>query len=114
MTTRVLAFVSDLMDRSRISAALGDDHEVHFVRDTHAIADHADVRIVVIDLGAFASCVGPARAALGPEARIVAFGAHVDDARLRDATTAGASNVLPRSRFFRNVRIAALGPLTDR
>jgi hypothetical protein len=39
---------------------------------------------------------------VAPDARIVAFGPHVDDAGAEAATAAGADAVLPRSRFFRD------------
>lgn len=102
------------MDRSRISAALGSDHDVQFVRDPRAIAAATDITAVVLDLAHFDSCVGPVRRALGSAVRIVAYGPHVDATRLHDAVRAGATEVFPRSRFFRDVRNAALGLLTDR
>jgi hypothetical protein len=43
--------------------------------------------------------LGALRAA-APEARILAFGPHVDDDRLEAARAAGADLVLARSRFF--------------
>ena len=92
---RVVALVADLMDRSRLSAAIPD---VAFASDAAACAG-ADV--VVIDLARHADAVAAARAA-APGARIVAFGPHVDDDLLTDARTAGADVVLPRSRFFRD------------
>jgi DNA-binding NarL/FixJ family response regulator len=92
---RVVALVSDLMDRSRISAAA---HEVEFVRTADAAAG-ADV--VVIDLARFADAVAAVRA-VAPAARVVAFGAHVDEALLDHARQDGADHVLPRSQFFRD------------
>ena len=95
MTGRVVALVSDLMDRSRISAAL---HEVEFVSDETA-ADGA--ALVVIDLARHAGAVAGVRQRC-PTARIVAYGSHVDAAALEAAQAAGADAVLPRSRFFRD------------
>jgi hypothetical protein len=40
--------------------------------------------------------------AAAPDARIVAFGPHVDTALLEQATRDGADAVLPRSRFFQD------------
>ena len=68
---RVVAITTDLMDRSRISGAIDG---VEFARDAAACAG-ADV--VVIDLARSAALVAPVRAA-APDARIVAFGPHVD------------------------------------
>ena len=92
---RVCALVSDLMDRSRIGGAISD---VEFVRDAAACAG-ADV--VLVDLARFGSEVGAARKA-APDARLVCFGPHVDEAAAEAAVSAGADVVMPRSRFFRD------------
>ena len=60
---RVVALASDLMDRSRITAAI-------------------------------------------PDARIVAFGPHVDEDATAAARAEGADVVWPRSRFFRDPHAA--------
>ena len=91
----IVALVSDLMDQSRIRAALSD---VRFVREAAAVAG-ADV--VVVDLARFGDRIAGVRAA-APSARIVAFGPHVDDAGLAAAADAGADTVVPRSQFFRD------------
>ena len=83
------------MDRSRIGGAISD---VEFVRDAAACAG-ADV--VLVDLARFASEVGAARKA-APDARLVCFGPHVDEAAAETAVSAGADVVMPRSRFFRD------------
>lgn len=88
----VVALVTDLMDQSRIRAAVPD---VGFARDP-ARAAGADV--VIVDLARFGDRVAEVRA-LTP-GRIVAFGSHVDAAGLAAARTAGADIVLARSRFF--------------
>jgi hypothetical protein len=95
VTGRVVALVSDLMDRSRIFAALP---EVEFVNDA---ASGEGAAFVVIDLARHADAVADVRR-LCPEARIVAYGSHVDEATLEAARIAGAEMVLPRSRFFRD------------
>jgi hypothetical protein len=99
VTGRICALVSDLMDRSKMSAAVGD---VAFVRAAGACA-HADV--VVIDLAKFGDQVAAVRAA-APHARIVTFGPHVDDVAADAAAAAGADAVLPRSKFFRDIPAA--------
>jgi hypothetical protein len=90
---RIVALTSDLMDRSRISSALDG---VEFARDVAACAG-ADV--VVIDLARDAALVGAVRAA-APDARLVAFGPHVDTEVLDQANRDGADVVMPRSKFF--------------
>jgi hypothetical protein len=92
---RVCALVSDLMDRSRVSGAIED---VEFVGDAAACSG-ADV--VVVDLTRAGDQVAAVRAA-APDARLVAFGSHVDEASAEAARAAGADVVLPRSRFFRD------------
>lgn len=99
---KIVAFTTDLMDRSRISAAV---QGVEFARDAVA-AEGADV--VVVDLARDASLVAAVRAA-APTARIVAFGPHVDTAVLDRADRDGADRVLPRSKFFQDPA-AALSP----
>jgi hypothetical protein len=92
---RVVALSSDLMDRSRLTAAIA---AVSFASGT---AECADADIVVVDLARFASEVDELRRAL-PDARIVAYGPHVDEQAAADARAAGADLVWPRSRFFRD------------
>jgi hypothetical protein len=92
---RVVALTTDLMDRSRITAAVDG---VQFARDPSGCAG-ADV--VVIDLARGSALVAAVRAA-APDARIVAFGPHVDTDVLDQASRDGADTVLPRSRFFQD------------
>ena len=92
---KIVAITTDLMDRSRISGALDG---VEFARDATACAG-ADV--VVIDLARDAGLVGAVRAA-APDARLVAFGPHVDAEVLEQARRDGADVVLPRSKFFQD------------
>ena len=101
---RIVALVGDLMDRSRLSAALGD---VTFAANRAACED-ADV--VVIDLGRHAALVTAVRAA-APSAWLVAYGAHVDDDVLARAAADGADVVLARSRFFRDPGGAVTRPV---
>jgi hypothetical protein len=98
---RVCALVSDLMDRSKIGAAVAD---VTFVRTAGACAD-ADV--VIVDLARFGDQVSALRAAL-PSARLIGFGPHVDESSAEAARIAGADTVMPRSKFFRDIA-AAIG-----
>jgi DNA-binding NarL/FixJ family response regulator len=91
----VSALVTDLMDRSRLSSAI---EGVQFT-----LADDAD--IVIVDLAKGVGQVAAVRAS-HPNARIVAYGPHVDDASMEAAKQAGAETVLPRSKFFRDPRAA--------
>lgn len=95
----VVALVGDLMDRSRISAAIPG---VAFAAEVDACVG-ADV--VVVDLARHADHVAAIRAR-APRARIVAFGPHVDEALLERARKDGADAVLPRSQFFRDPEAA--------
>jgi hypothetical protein len=94
---RVLAFVPDLMDRSKLGAG------VEFVRTIDELADAEPGDVVLIDLARAASLP-----VLADGVRSIAFGSHVDDERLAAARAAGIDDVLPRSVFFR--RAAAPTP----
>lgn len=96
--TAVYALVGDLMDRSRIQSGLG--RTVGFVRRVEDLAG-SDADVVLADLR---SVPHPERLrALLPDARIVAFGSHVDEEVLEAARRAGLDEVLPRSVFFRRL-----------
>ena len=91
----IVALATDLMDRSRITAAIAG---VAFARD---VAGCAGADVVIVDLARFASEVGELRHAV-PDARIIAFGPHVDEDAAANARAEGADVVWPRSRFFRD------------
>ena len=97
----VVAFVPDLMDQSRVRAALP---HVTFARAPDQAAGAA---VVLVDLTRFVGRLGEIRAA--SSARIVAFGPHVDDVLLAEARAAGADVVMARSRFFRDPAAAVTG-----
>lgn len=108
---RVVAVVHDLMDRSRLVAALP---EVEFVGDTEALDTAGPADVVVIDLRRVdAGAITSARAAQ-PSAHIVGFGPHVDAEALRAARSAGADAALTRSVFFRDVAAAVRPGATGR
>jgi len=90
------------MDRSRIGGAI---EGVEFVRGA---ATCAGADVVLVDLARFGAEVGAVRKA-APNARVVGFGPHVDEASAEAALDAGADDVMPRSRFFRDPA-AALRP----
>ena len=103
----VLAFVDDLMDRSRISAAIPD---VVFTRASDA---GPDASVVFIDLGRYGDAVDAIRQA-HPEAQLVAFGSHVDRDAFAAARAVGADTVVARSEFFRDPSAYTSGQGYDR
>ena len=108
VTRRVVAFIPDLMDRSRLSAP---GVEVVFVDDPEGLADtHAD--LVVVDL-ARPGVIESLGAVAGPT---VGFVAHIDEATMAAALAAGCDEVLARSRFFGRFAelVASLGPPSGR
>ena len=88
----VVAFVDDLMDRSRLGGIAG----IAFTRDPSRSAA-ADV--VIVDLARHAAVI-PEITRVAPDARIIAFGSHVDTDAFAAAARHGATLVLPRSRFL--------------
>ncbi len=96
---RVCALVTDLMDRSRISAAIPG---VTFMLDGRA-------DVVIVDISRRAQMVAEIRAET-PGIRIVCYGPHVEDDAADAARAAGADVVLSRSSFFRDPVAAITAP----
>ena len=94
----VVAFVPDLMDRSRLSAARSDVQVVAAVSDLAGSSGAGDV--VVVDLGR--PGVLDALPALAGR-RVIGFGSHVERELLASAKGAGCDEVLTRSAFFRDL-----------
>lgn len=92
---RAVAFVPDLMDRSRFG---GRAEFVASVDELAAAASGDDVAVVVVDLGR--PGVIEALRGLPDGVRTIGFGSHVDRDLLAAATDAGCDEVLPRSQFF--------------
>jgi hypothetical protein len=90
--TRVVAFVPDLLDRSKVAAAA----DVTFVDSPEALID-APGEVVVVDL--MRAGVLDVLPALAPR-RVIGFGRHTERAVLEAARAAGCDEVLPRSSFF--------------
>ena len=88
----VVAYVPDLMDRSRLPAG------VRFVDRPDDLAGW-EADLVLVDLGR----PGALEAAARQPGRVIGFAAHVDDDLLARAAALGVE-ALPRSRFFRRVR----------
>ena len=102
----IVAFVDDLMDRSRISAAFdGVKFQRAIARDE---PPKRDVDVVVIDLAKHAAIVSVIRAGY-PTALLIGFAPHVDEASV-NAAQVGVDRALPRSRFFRDVAAALATP----
>jgi DNA-binding NarL/FixJ family response regulator len=99
---RVVALVGDLLDRSKIAAAVPD---ADFAK---APDEAAGADTVVIDVKAHPDAVAAVHK-LAPAARIVAYGRHDNPEALAAATSAGAATALPRSRFFHDPAAAIRG-----
>jgi hypothetical protein len=97
--SRVVAYVPDLMDRSRM-AALGD---VAFVTDLTSLAARAaaeGAEVVVVDL----TRPGALEAVAAVEARVVGFANHTERELMDAARAAGCDTVVARSAFFSRLR----------
>ena len=97
---RVVAFVPDLGDRSRIDTAVAAVRHVARAEDLPGAAVDADV--VLVDLR-HPGALDAAAASVGPGRVVIGFAPHVDEERLARAREAGIDEVLPRSVFFHRV-----------
>ena len=88
----VVAITGDLMDRSKITAAIAG------VRVVRPGGDVGEADVVLVDL----SLAGALDAATASGARVLAYGSHVDESTLSAARAAGAE-AMPRSLFFRRL-----------
>jgi DNA-binding NarL/FixJ family response regulator len=97
MQRRVVAMVTDLLDRSKFPDG------TRFVRRLGDV----DADVVVVDLSVPGAVDGIAvlRAA-GSTVRVVAYGRHTATELLAEARRAGADRVLARSAFFADVAAA--------
>ncbi len=93
----VYAISSDLMDGSKIRSGIDG---VQMVRPGESLDD---ATVVLVDL----ALDGALGAALATEARVLAYGSHVDGDTL-DAATAAGAQAMPRSVFFRRLRDGTL------
>ena len=102
---------TDLMDRTRISeTGRAAGYEVMVWRNPGAIASGLEQSVPVaafVDLSHPAANEAIANL-VGAGVRTIAFGPHVDDLAMAAAGALGASEVLPRSRFFK--RLPSLFP----
>ena len=91
MSTRVVAYVPELIDRSKVAAAA----EVTFVGDPAELAS-ADADLVVVDL----SRPGVVDVLPQIRAHTIGFGRHTQRDILDAARAAGCDEVMVRSDFF--------------
>lgn len=91
--SRIVAYVPDLMDRSKVAAA-GDCVFVSRPHDLTALCGGADV--VVVDL----TRPGVVEVLPGLDARVIGFANHTSRDAMDAARAAGCAEVLPRSDFF--------------
>jgi Zn-dependent alcohol dehydrogenase len=99
--TRIVAFVPDLMDRSKVAAAA--EGRVRFVTaPTDLVNAAVDADVVVVDLGR-AGVAEVLEAVIATGSRVIAFGSHVERSTLAAARAAGCQEVLARSEFFSDV-----------
>lgn len=99
----LVAYVPDLMDRSKVAAAHPGATFVTRPADLLATATATTTSddVVVVDLArAGVLDVLPALVATG--ARVIGFGAHVERTTL-DAAAATGAEAMPRSQFFRSL-----------
>jgi len=96
--SRIVAFVPDLMDRSKVAAAA--EGRVRFVPTPGGLtAAAADADLVVVDL-ARPAVLEVLAAVVATGTPVIAFGSHVDGDTLAIARSAGCEEVLARSTFF--------------
>ena len=93
-------FAPDLMDRSRIAAALP---HAQFVAAAGQLHEADPAALLLVDLHR----PGVLEAISALRQTVIGFASHVDDRLLQAGREAGCAEVLPRSRFFR--RLAELG-----
>ena len=100
MSSTVVAYVPDLMDRSKVAAAVPD--RVTFTSSpADLVAQGGGAELVVVDLGrpGVVEAVA-ALAASDGRPRILGFASHVDRDTMDAARDAGCDRVLARSAFF--------------
>ena len=103
----VAAYTPDLMDRSKIAAAVPD---CRFVARPEALVGLAGCDVAVVDLSK-RGVLDVLADLCGSGVRVVAYGAHVDKQLLASATEAGCDAVLPRSQFFSRIAELVGGPI---
>lgn len=98
---RTAVFVPDLMDQSKVRSALPDAERLRSVGQLAG----CDADVVIVDLNR----PGVIEAIPDLSGLVIGFASHVDDDVIALAWAAGASEVLPRSVFFKRLSDGALG-----
>jgi len=100
-----LLLTRDLMFTSKITStasSLGLHIEtVSTIEQLRLLASEMYPRVVFLDLSCpeFDPSLVVSALPSKPRPRVIAFGSHVDEARLNDARAAGCDDVMPRSKF---------------
>ena len=98
---KVVAYVPDLMDRSRVSGAAGAAVDIEFVSSPGGLREPAaSADLVIVDLGR----PGVLEVLADVAAPTIGFGSHVDRDLLAAAHASGCDQVLARSAFFGRLR----------
>lgn len=98
----VVAFVPDLMDRSKVAAVEPSTVFVGHIADLGEQAADHHARLVVVDLGR-AGALDAVAALAATGVATIGFASHVDAATHEAARAAGCGQVLARSVFFRRL-----------
>jgi hypothetical protein len=110
--TVLIALIDELMDRSRVAAAIP---AMHFARSAAAGLQQLgevspdDHVICVIDAARHRAALRDLCAAAPAGSRVVVYGPHVDAEAKQIALDAGATVFLARSEFFRDINAAVFG-----
>lgn len=108
----VVAYVPDLMDRSKVAAAAPDARFVTSAAALEAaVAAAAPPVTVLVDLSR-AGAIAAGRALVEAGVTVVGFGSHVDVALLTEASDAGLV-AIPRSRAFRDLPALLAGAASE-
>ena len=91
---RIVAYVPDLMDRSKVAAAAAADDVTFVAAPADLAGKEAD--LVVVD----ATRPGVVEAIGAVDAPVIAFSKHTNREAMDAALAAGADQVLARSAFF--------------
>ncbi len=102
---KIVALAGDLVSKSKIREGLaGRAHQLTFISTVSQIRE---AELLVVDLDAAGEplkFIAGARA-LAPALQIIAFGPHVNKELLDGALAAGATEAMPRSKFYGSVLI---------
>jgi hypothetical protein len=104
---RVVAYVPDLMDRSKVTAAAPGAAFVNVPAELVTATVEGAADLVLVDLGR-PGVLAVLAEVVATGARVVGFGSHVERSTLEEAAATGCE-AMPRSLFFRSVADLAAG-----